>query len=488
MLQYGDVVQLEEQVLHTDKVGGSSPSFTTKQWVVTQCQSSVVTLLNFTKYCMNQIKVYTDLSNKLWYTDKCKISTGATAVYYQVYATALRSAPAVGNIYSGPPSVQAYSTKQIYVGVGNYLTVTGTNYTAQELGTRSSAQATSEGGSDSNNSISVNASTPQVVVSADGLIPVDSMTISPAADTYQTSFSAEFGLTSLTIDNITSQSAADVVTLANALTALPGATHPLTMGLGEVLLPGVYQINGAASIGGVLILDAQNNPDAVFVIKANGAINSGAASEVRLVNGTNPANIFWVSSGAIALGAASIFYGTAVAMAGAASIGASSYMIGRLLSTAGEVSVDGAQPLTIPSGAGPIGIPLGALETMVMFSAAGAVYSSGVSDITGEVGTNQGPTAGFQYPTVLNGAVYPVGSPGPVNGPVSAQFGIYVNDVLVPGSSVAVTANAGITSGTVTLSATVATTAGQSITVRTISNLGQLTINNRTLTITGSSS
>ena len=27
----GDVVQLEEQVLHTDKVGGSSPSFTTKQ-------------------------------------------------------------------------------------------------------------------------------------------------------------------------------------------------------------------------------------------------------------------------------------------------------------------------------------------------------------------------------------------------------------------------------------------------------------------------
>jgi hypothetical protein len=85
--------------------------------------------------------VYTSLSNTIWYTDKCSIVTGNTAVTYQVYATALGSSPAVGNIYSGPPEIGSYEQKEIYVGVGNYITVTGTNYTAQEIGTQTSAQA-----------------------------------------------------------------------------------------------------------------------------------------------------------------------------------------------------------------------------------------------------------------------------------------------------------------------------------------------------------
>jgi len=85
--------------------------------------------------------VFTSLSNTLWYTDKCSITTGNTAVTYQVYATALGSSPAVGNIYSGPPELGSYEQKEIYVGVGNYITVTGTNYTAQEIGTQTSAQA-----------------------------------------------------------------------------------------------------------------------------------------------------------------------------------------------------------------------------------------------------------------------------------------------------------------------------------------------------------
>ena len=85
--------------------------------------------------------VYTSLSNAIWYTDKCSISTGSTAVTYQVYATALGDAPAAGNIYSGPPEIGANEIKQIYVGVGNYITVSGSNYTAQEIGGQTSAQA-----------------------------------------------------------------------------------------------------------------------------------------------------------------------------------------------------------------------------------------------------------------------------------------------------------------------------------------------------------
>jgi len=90
---------------------------------------------------MSQANVYTSVANAYWYTDKCSISTGNTAVTFNVYATALGSVAAVGNIYSNAVSVPASSTQEIYVGVGNHLTVTGSNFTAQEIGTASSAQA-----------------------------------------------------------------------------------------------------------------------------------------------------------------------------------------------------------------------------------------------------------------------------------------------------------------------------------------------------------
>ena len=90
---------------------------------------------------MSQANVYTSVSNAVWYTDKVEIVTGNTTVTYQVYATALGSATPVGNIYSAPPQVAANARQQIYVGVGNKLTITGANFTARELGTASSAQA-----------------------------------------------------------------------------------------------------------------------------------------------------------------------------------------------------------------------------------------------------------------------------------------------------------------------------------------------------------
>ena len=90
---------------------------------------------------MSQANVYTSAANVAWYTDKASITTGNTAVTFNVYATALGTVAAVGNIYSNAVSVPASSTQEIYVGVGNHLTVIGANFTVQELGTASSAQA-----------------------------------------------------------------------------------------------------------------------------------------------------------------------------------------------------------------------------------------------------------------------------------------------------------------------------------------------------------
>jgi len=46
-----------------------------------------------------------------------------------------------GNLYSNAPQVAANSRQQIYVGAGNKLTITGSGYTAREIGTASSATA-----------------------------------------------------------------------------------------------------------------------------------------------------------------------------------------------------------------------------------------------------------------------------------------------------------------------------------------------------------
>jgi hypothetical protein len=84
--------------------------------------------------------VYTSLSNTVVYTDKLEITTTANAVTYQVFATALGSAPAAGNIYSVPINIPANTVAQHYAGAGNRVTITGAPFTALELGTASSAQ------------------------------------------------------------------------------------------------------------------------------------------------------------------------------------------------------------------------------------------------------------------------------------------------------------------------------------------------------------
>jgi hypothetical protein len=85
--------------------------------------------------------VYTTLANAAVYTDKLRVSTGATAVTYQVYAVSLGGAAAVGNLYSAAIQIPANSTRDLYSGAGNQVTVTGSNWTALELGTASSATA-----------------------------------------------------------------------------------------------------------------------------------------------------------------------------------------------------------------------------------------------------------------------------------------------------------------------------------------------------------
>lgn len=85
--------------------------------------------------------VYTSLSNATVYTDKLQITTTTASIIYQVYAVALGTANAVGNLYSVAINIPANTVFETYSGAGNKVTITGSNWTALELGTASSATA-----------------------------------------------------------------------------------------------------------------------------------------------------------------------------------------------------------------------------------------------------------------------------------------------------------------------------------------------------------
>jgi hypothetical protein len=129
--------------------------------------------------------------------------------------------------------------------------------------------------------------------------------------------------------------------LFNAIKAYPttNATHAAAFGAGETLPPGVYSIAGAASIGGLLTLDGQNNANALFIFKIEGALALAAGTEIILTNGASASNIFYAVDGALGVGANSIFKGTSITLAGAVGIGANSVVDGRMFTIAGAIAL-----------------------------------------------------------------------------------------------------------------------------------------------------
>jgi serine protease AprX len=94
----------------------------------------------------------------------------------------------------------------------------------------------------------------------------------------------------------------------------PTATAPADLG-GSTLTQGVY--NSASSIGltGTLTLDAQGDPNAVFVFQAGSTLITASASRVELVNGAQPCNVFWQVGSSATFGTSTVFAGNVMALA-----------------------------------------------------------------------------------------------------------------------------------------------------------------------------
>ncbi|WP_339614603.1 ice-binding family protein [uncultured Winogradskyella sp.] len=193
------------------------------------------------------------------------------------------------------------------------------------------------------------------------------------------------------------------------------STHLPAFGSGEVITPGVYSIGGAGSLAGTVTLDGGGNPDAVFIIKFEGAFTVGTGAEVILAGGTRAANVYWISQGAISVGASSDIRGSLFAHPGAVTLGVGSTIEGRLLTSEGAITIAADGAATMPVGPSTIPIKclgdcssapavdvLGSLKEFAMFTSLGAVANAATSGIVGSIGTNGGAISGFGTSTHTN--------------------------------------------------------------------------------------
>lgn len=102
----------------------------------------------------------------------------------------------------------------------------------------------------------------------------------------------------------------------NATGAARGTPNAISTNLeGLTFYPGLYESLTTIdlSAGGILTLDAQGDPNAVFVIRSATAINALSTSQVVLSGGAKASNVFWSAGSAITLGVNSVMKGSLLA-------------------------------------------------------------------------------------------------------------------------------------------------------------------------------
>lgn len=195
--------------------------------------------------------------------------------------------------------------------------------------------------------------------------------------------------------------ATDLLIAYNQLdAAIPNYFPAALLGNGQILTQGVYAIAESATLNQTLTLNAEGNANSVFIIQINGAFSSSAAAKVVLTNNAQACNVFWKVEGLVSLASQTEMKGTIIANNAAIVLSSGVLLEGRALSTTGAVTIDGVTVYT-PIGCGsllltgPAAPALGSVECYTVFSGNGEVTNTGVSHVTGDVGTNVGLTTGF---------------------------------------------------------------------------------------------
>jgi Ice-binding-like/Bacterial Ig-like domain len=109
--------------------------------------------------------------------------------------------------------------------------------------------------------------------------------------------------------------------------------------VGRTLTTGIYTSTSSLANSGDLTLDAQGNPDAVFIFQIASTLITGSGSHIILANGAKACNVFWQVGSSATLGTNSVFKGNILALT-SITITTGVNLEGRALARNGAVTLD----------------------------------------------------------------------------------------------------------------------------------------------------
>jgi Ice-binding-like len=157
-------------------------------------------------------------------------------------------------------------------------------------------------------------------------------------------------------DGVAGGAQSDLTTAYNdAAGRSPSGSVGPAIGAGQTLTPGVYNASSSLDLGGSLTLDAQGNPNAVFIFQVGSTLVTDSASSVILTNGAQACNVFWQVGSSATLGTHSSFQGSILALT-SISVTTGDTIIGRALARNGAVTLDD-DLITVPRCVSPTPTP-----------------------------------------------------------------------------------------------------------------------------------
>jgi Ice-binding-like len=109
---------------------------------------------------------------------------------------------------------------------------------------------------------------------------------------------------------------------------------------GLTLTPGVYCYTSSAQLTGTLTLNAQGDPNAVFVFEIGSTLTTASASSVVFSNGGQGDSLFWQVGSSAVLGTTTAFQGNILALTSITMNTSATIGCGRALARNGAVTMD----------------------------------------------------------------------------------------------------------------------------------------------------
>ncbi len=141
-------------------------------------------------------------------------------------------------------------------------------------------------------------------------------------------------------NTVASVAKTDLTTAYNDAAGRSNVTRISTELGGSILTPGVYDsADGKFQITGTLTLDAQGDPNAVFIFKTASTLITAVGSDINLINDATSCQVFWKVGSSATLGANSNFVGSILALT-SITANNSANIEGQLLARNGAVTLE----------------------------------------------------------------------------------------------------------------------------------------------------